>query len=272
MITPRKGTKRVDIVKKIFRGIGAGLAFESTIPLPLPARWYEDFVNRSYLFVVVGAVLGLLAGGIGWGCSHLPPSLGAAFYLASLYLWNGIIHPDGLADFLDGLSCGKEREGRLEVMKDGKTGPAGIVALVVVNVVLFAALGELFHSVPSRAVFYVLGSTEVLTKTSLLLPLSFGRSSHRGMGAQFIEATNWTYFAFGNLVVGICLYLLGGWFGLIPLSVSMVGAATFLALGTKFFGGVSGDTLGATHEVVRVFALISFVLLIHAGVPLLPWI
>lgn len=246
----------------------AGLAFESTIPFPIPSTWYDDFLKRSYLFPVIGAILGGLAGSIGLGCALLPPFLGAAFYIISLYLWNGIIHPDGLADFTDGLLCGEDREGRLEVMKDGKTGPAGIIALVTINILLFAGLRELFASATPKEIFYTLWGGEVLAKYSFLLPISFGSSANPGMGAEFIKKSTRSYFFTDTIFVGGLMWVIWGWPGLVPLSIGLTIAAMLSSLGTNILGGVNGDVLGAIHEIIRPVSLISFMLIVNYGVTL----
>ena len=62
----------------------------------------------------------------------LPPLLTATLAVAGLALASGALHLDGLADTADGFVVPGGRERRLEVMRRGDVGPAGVAVLVFV--------------------------------------------------------------------------------------------------------------------------------------------
>ena len=74
------------------------------------------------------AVRAGLAGRLtGW-----PPLLAGLVVVAVLALGTRALHLDGLADTVDGLGSGRDRERALEIMRRGDVGPMGVVALLLV--------------------------------------------------------------------------------------------------------------------------------------------
>ncbi|HCE60933.1 MAG TPA: adenosylcobinamide-GDP ribazoletransferase, partial [Janibacter terrae] len=65
----------------------------------------------------------------------VPPLVAAGLALGVLAHGSRGMHLDGLADTVDGLGAGWDRERALEIMRRGDVGPMGAVALVVVLLV-----------------------------------------------------------------------------------------------------------------------------------------
>jgi adenosylcobinamide-GDP ribazoletransferase len=102
--------------------------------IPLPYRQDEDMtdVARSHaLFPLIGFLLGLIL----WGAAELsllifsPLTTGFLLMIASLLMTGGL-HLDGLSDLADGLGGGRDREKRLEIMKDSRIGAFGALTLI----------------------------------------------------------------------------------------------------------------------------------------------
>jgi len=102
--------------------------------IPLPYRQDEDMtdVARSHaLFPLIGFLLGLIL----WGTAKLsllifsPLTTGFLLMIASLIMTGGL-HLDGLSDLADGLGGGRDRESRLEIMKDSRIGAFGALTLI----------------------------------------------------------------------------------------------------------------------------------------------
>ena len=72
----------------------------------------------------------------------------AALLVALLALASGGLHLDGVADTADGLALQGDRAERLTVMSEGNTGPAGVMALLLVLLIEFAAISSLHEEVP----------------------------------------------------------------------------------------------------------------------------
>ena len=176
-------------------------------------------------------------------------------------------HLDGLADCADGLGGGYTRERRLEIVKDPHTGAFGVVAIVCVLLLKYAAL--------SGGTFFVsawLYGQGVWLRQVLLLALvcSLGRLSvllvaagsnyaraEGGLGRDFIAGAGWGVLMFGCIVPAGLAYLVLEGRALWPVA-AVIGAALLLRLiFSRALGGQTGDTLGATVEICEVVALVT---------------
>ena len=71
------------------------------------------------------------AGGLGASAVDLPALVVGLLVVGTLALGTRAMHLDGLADTVDGLGSGWDRQRALEVMRRGDIGPMGVVALVI---------------------------------------------------------------------------------------------------------------------------------------------
>ncbi len=184
----------------------------------------------------------------------------AALVLAVWVLLTGGLHLDGLADTADAWIGGQgDRDRTLAIMKDPRSGPAAIVAIVLVLLAKFAALQALLaegEALYPLLLAPVLGRTVIVL---LLLVTPYVRPA--GLGAPYAESL--PRLSGGAVVVlvavGVVL-LLGG-----------PGGAVLAALGVEFLGfrygllirlgGATGDMLGAACELTEVGVLLGMVLL-----------
>ena len=87
--------------------------------------------------------MGLIFWGAWLGLAKLLPVVGAAAVLLGLtvIITRGL-HLDGLADTADGLGGGSTPEERLRIMKDSRIGAFGVISLILVLLMKFAAPGS----------------------------------------------------------------------------------------------------------------------------------
>jgi adenosylcobinamide-GDP ribazoletransferase len=220
---------------------------------PFPGKWgtaESDLAGSVPFFPVVGLLLGGVAAVVAWGAAHaLPPLVVAGVILLVLLTLSGGLHLDGLSDTADGFFSSRSRERVLEIMHDSRAGAMGVVAIVSVLLLKFAALA----AVPSR----------VLWPTVLLMPLA-GRCAMvihmtllpyarpNGLGKVFYErrprlAAIWA----AALLAGVAWWVLGrrgAAAGAACLAVALVLAGYV----HRKLGGATGDTLGAACEIVEV--------------------
>ena len=80
------------------------LSFLTTIPVRMDKDCLVDSARFMFVFPLIGALLGLLAGLFGWLTSLFLPSLVVGgLILGVLLLLTGLHHTDGLLDFGDGV-------------------------------------------------------------------------------------------------------------------------------------------------------------------------
>ena len=84
-------------------------------------------------FPAVGITLGLGLVVMNWLLSALiPRAVLDCLLVLTMIAVTGGLHLDGIADLIDGLVGGKDREGVLRIMKESRVGAMGVVGLVMV--------------------------------------------------------------------------------------------------------------------------------------------
>lgn len=235
--------------------------FLTRIPiLFVPDDAYDPPADGRRRAVVFFPAVGLLVGGIGalvWtgaAALSLPPLAGAVLAVAATAMTTGAFHEDGLADTCDALGP-HSREKALEVMRDSRIGTFGAVALWAVLTLKVAALSAL----SPHSFWPVLVAAHILARWSPL-PLALWLPDARGakgLGAGFASLINRRgLLAATVLMIAFLLALIG-----LPRSFWLLGGTLALLLLTarfyrRRFGGVTGDCLGATNQLVEALTLL----------------
>lgn len=226
----------------------AALQFLSIFPVQ---RTFDaPTVARSLLyFPLVGAVIGLLLLCVG-ALPIAAPLLAAALVLLAWVIITGGLHLDGLADSADAWAAGRgDKQRALKVMKDPLCGPFAVVMLVLLLLCKFAALSVLLES----GELTLLLVAPVLARGAVLaLYQTTPYIRENGLGQCYVDASDrryiWAVIAISAL---LCALLAGVWAVLI--AVLAVSALRWLML--QQIGGMTGDTMGATIELVEVCVL-----------------
>jgi len=180
--------------------------------------------------------------------------LAAAFllWLATILLTGGI-HLDGWMDASDAYFSFQDREKRLEIMKDPRTGAFGVLSLVVLLSCRLLFIYEFTTDVQLLTYILILW-IPFLSKTVMGgILLTVPSAKNEGLGKLFQDAADkrslWIY-----PVYLIFLFLLVTSMG---KNLVLVGIMIAVAIGSylicrrnvlKWFGGITGDVLGATVE------------------------
>ena len=222
--------------------------------LPVPASWAgaECELARSVkFFPVVGLLIGAVAGATAWCMAQLFSTLvTAVLIVVTLIILTGGLHLDGLADTADGFLSVSSRQRSLEIMKDSSTGAMGVIAIVSVLLVKVAAVA----SVPKSQLIATVLLMPVAGRCAVVIAMSilpYARAEG-GLGSLFYEDRTilnalWTITAGG--VVG---WLALGWAGLAATGTALVVTILFAAYCYRKIGGITGDTLGATCELIEM--------------------
>jgi adenosylcobinamide-GDP ribazoletransferase len=235
------------------------LGFMTALPVRLPDEYLPGDLGRSAAwFGVVGLLLGglLLAAWTGAGLIF-PRAVSAVLVLA---LWAGLtggLHLDGWADCCDGLLHASNPSRRLEIMKDPRLGSFGAAGLVLLLLAKFAALSAL--TAP-----WALLLAPVCGRWLLMLGGFYHTARPGGLGADFqLGFRPWMFALNGLLALGLAIY--GGWIGLASLAAAGLAGWGFNRLAVRQLGGVTGDVLGATVELVETVVLLVATASINGG-------
>jgi adenosylcobinamide-GDP ribazoletransferase len=225
---------------------------------PVRCEWSPEAAGLSLLFYpVVGLLLGvvlavvstLLAGG----------DLSAAVLVVAVWvLLTGGLHLDGLADSADAWIGGHgDRDKTLAIMKDPYVGPLGVVALVLVLALKWSALAGLM----AEGEWLPLVLAPVLARTAVLAlfyATPYARES--GLGSALAEHLPRREAARVLLLVAVLVAVAGGGGGIWALLIAFAVLVLLRSMMLKRIGGTTGDTAGATIELVEAAVLAGYAL------------
>jgi adenosylcobinamide-GDP ribazoletransferase len=242
----------------MFKEVKSLFSFLTILTPTMDKDCFTDAAKAMFLFPLVGAFIGLLAGLFGWVTSQFLPSLVVgALVLGLLLLITGVHHTDGLLDFGDGVMAHGSAERKIEVMHDQLTGAGGLSLGIMTFLITALSIAELNTGIIIQGVVVA----EVSAKLSMVIGAWAGQSAHQGMASPFLEAMHGkkgTARLIAALVIsfGITLPLL--WLvGAVALLVAILTSLIMVGISHKHFKGVTGDVLGATNELTRMVSLIT---------------
>lgn len=208
--------------------------------------------RSAALFPVVGALIGLLLGGLGlWLDRFLPAGPVAGLLIASAALLTGGLHLDGLMDTADGAYGGHSPEQRLEIMRDSRVGAFGIIAGSLALLATFACLSELTGH--NRLLALVVATAS--SRWSMVIALAIFPSARvDGVGVTFQPGVTPAMSLFGTLFVVLLA------FATRPFGVVAAAAALAIVVAWGYFlsrrlGGLTGDCYGAIAVLTETAVL-----------------
>jgi adenosylcobinamide-GDP ribazoletransferase len=235
-------------------------SFLTTIPVAMDKDMLTDAAKGMFLFPLIGAFIGLLAGLFGWVTSMVLPSLVvAALVLGFLLLITGLHHTDGLLDFGDGVMAHGSPERKIEIMHDQLTGAGGLSLGIMTFLVTAFAIAELDTAFIIQGLVVV----EVSAKLAMVVGAWAGKAVHQGMSSSFLEAMHGKKGAARLIVAlafsfGIAVPLLR-FAGVVVVLAAILASLIIVEIAHRHFKGVTGDVLGATNELTRMVSLITLV-------------
>ncbi len=228
----------------------SALTLLTIVPVPRRCCQTTRAAGKSLAwFPAIGLLLGIvLALALYLTRAVLPDQVAAALVVA---LWAGLtgaLHLEALADCGDGLAATASPERRQEIMHDPRVGAFGVVAVVLVLLVKFAAIASL-HDLG----FLIL--SPILARWALVLAATFPLARNTGMAVLFRDG-----FGRGQLLAAtVCAALASaafGWRGLAAFVMACAIVLLFARLARNRLGGMNGDVYGAIGEVVEAVILV----------------
>lgn len=226
----------------------------------------SDLARSMVYFPFVGFLIGIILvyadRGLLW---FFPDAISNVFLLLLSVVITRALHVDGLADTIDGLMGGTDRESRLAIMKDSRIGTAGVLGIAFLILLKYACLNNLFNDYKAAALL----TAPVFGRWSQMLMMfkaDYGRE--QGMGKAFVG-----HLRSGGLVAASVIAL-----GLSAFVIMDDARTVYLALGipaavaaftmlwrwyiVRKLGGVTGDAVGAVSEMNEALTLLLFVFLL----------
>ena len=221
--------------------------------IPVRARTASPGQSAVF-FPLVGALLGAAGG---WlldiGRGYVPFTLLALIVLALWSLITGGLHEDAVADVADAFRAWRSPEKIHEILKDSRVGAHGALALVVLVLVRWQALSSIaLDAVAGLAAALAVGRASVVA-------LSWTAPAAGSASAAQFRATLTGRTAVAVLIQAIAIAF---WPGPMTAVFLLCGGALLTLLARVYFvrriGGVTGDCLGATEQLVETWCLMVY--------------
>ena len=276
------------------------LQFLTRLKIVNQTEWsVEDFGKSVVAFPYVGLIIGLILALLYGILSPFIPLVPLMLILViAEFLITGGLHADGLMDTSDGLFSGRERDRKLEIMKDSRIGSFGVVAFVFVTLLKW----QLLTAIPTAEFIpMALIMMPLMSRWSLVLSIrSYPYAREQGMGAAFANLAPKHVITYNTLstffmpivilLIGVILYtLLYGVYSIFSIAdvgyVVRLGVLVYATLGifqinivsmiityiinrilnhyiVKQLGGTTGDTYGFVVEVTEVLLLLIYIIIL----------
>ncbi|MBF1733336.1 MAG: adenosylcobinamide-GDP ribazoletransferase [Veillonella dispar] len=276
------------------------LQFLTRLKIVNQTEWsVEDFGKSVVAFPYVGLIIGLILALLYGILSPFIPLVPLMLILViAEFLITGGLHADGLMDTSDGLFSGRERDRKLEIMKDSRIGSFGVVAFVFVTLLKW----QLLTAIPTAEFIpMALIMMPLMSRWSLVLSIrSYPYAREQGMGAAFANLAPKHVITYNTLstffmpivilLIGVILYtFLYGVYSIFSIAdvgyVVGLGVLVYATLGifqinivsmiityiinrilnhyiVKQLGGTTGDTYGFVVEVTEVLLLLIYIIIL----------
>lgn len=251
---------------KTFRDM---LSFFTIIPLGNTEDFVVTTAEHIYLFPVIGAFIGLLGAAYflisGFLSSiiiqfvlfaqvptvFLLRLIPAVMTLSFLLVLTGLQHFDGLVDLGNAVGSGNLKE-RQAVAHSWVVSYKGAILAIAIEFLAFFGLALLNTETGMLAII----GAEVAAKLAVVTIAVIGKPTHKGLGSIFLDNAKRKLNAIAYIIAIIIIVPLLGFTGGGIILASIALGALMARVGKSVFGGVSGDIMGATNEVVRAAVLV----------------
>lgn len=216
----------------------------------------EDFASSVKYFPIVGLILGLIVAGIYSLVSlKLAQQASSAIAIVSLIALTRALHIDGLADTLDGLFGGKDKEHTLSIMKDSRVGSFGTVAVSSIIVLKIFLLSSIAVALKLKAIiiFPVVGRW---VATYALATQPYARDEP-GLGSLFMGESGGRSLIISSLITIVITAALLRINAAVVMVVALALAILYIRFVNVKLGGMTGDTVGALIELTETVALLT---------------
>ena len=227
---------------------------------PTPHELAASMAWYSTVGLLIGGLLALADVGLrAWVAAEVDNVL----LIVLLVLLTRGLHQDGLADTVDGLAGGRTVEDRLRIMRDPRVGAFGATALFLSLLLRYAGLLAL----PAAVRLPVLLCMPALGRWAMVSLAWASPSARRdgGLAASFLTHLSWHHVLVSSLVLALALTTtLGGSVAVATMGLAMLLLVLIRQRCLTLLGGVTGDVLGATNELVEILFLLSIPALVMA--------
>lgn len=242
----------------ILKSLGGLITFSTIIPLNVHTS-IEEMAKLTWFWPIIGTFvgfIGLLIGYLFLNVLMLPSLIVATIVYSFFLIFNGFHHLDGLIDIGDALMVHGSPEKKIAIMRDFTIGTGGIALFFITGILTTSILSSILAINLITAILIC----EMSAKLGLITCCVTSISGEDGTGKYFIESMNIPKFISSIILTGSIAYLFAGFIGVFGILGGILGGALISYIGAKNFKIATGDVLGASNEIGRVFSLLAIII------------
>ncbi|WP_297421525.1 adenosylcobinamide-GDP ribazoletransferase [Clostridium sp.] len=247
-------------MRKLYKGFIMALSMFTILPTPY-VEWDDDGVKNMMKFY---PVIGIIVGGI-WGIVYyLLNLINISIILKSIvimlvpFVVTGMLHLDGFMDVCDAILSRRDREEKLRILKDSRTGAFAVISLLML---FFLQFGGIYSIVEKGIKFYLLILIPIVSRSVVAyFLLSRTTIKESTLGAYFKKGTN----TIDLIIMGISLiiilvisFIIIKVYGVILIGLIILGITWAVEKCKREFGGISGDVAGFALVIGEVIGILS---------------
>lgn len=233
------------------------ISFLTIFPVYKNRAENQELGQSVSYYPLVGVLLGAVAAGICYLSRYIGLTLaGDVMAVVTLVVLTGGLHLDGLMDTADGIFSGRSCQQKLEIMKDSRIGAMGAIAFGTVLLLKVAFLYELSTGPKLTALILA----PAAGRWAMVYGITrFPYARREGLGSCLKQAGRSQMAVATVTLLAACLWLLGA-AGLGIMGFILLGTFIITRFIAKCIGGMTGDTYGATGELIEVWTFLMILL------------
>ncbi len=246
------------IIKRLYKSFIACFSTYSKLPMPYVELGARDSSLSLVFFPLVGVVIGLFEYLWGYAYSVLTVSTMVYAMIAAVIpvIITGGIHIDGYMDTCDAFNSYADKEKKLEIMKDPRTGAFAVIYLAVFGLLYISFLNMLSE----KGIVFFCFSFVFSRIFSGISVCTINKAKREGMIYSIQKYSD-------NRVVFYCLLVMFAIVSIVATFISAVATGISVVIlilmyflyrdkCEKTIGGITGDTSGAYLCVMELVLLL----------------
>lgn len=247
---------------KYLKGLVINLQFFTSIPIPLSVPMDKDHLERAIkTFPLLGLIQGAIYAFLLYAVIEWTPlsvlTAAIVVWLAGILVTGGI-HLDGWMDSCDAYFSYRDKEKRLEIMADPRIGAFGVLAVIVLLAIKFFFIYEIMLHF-SKLTYLLILLMPCFSRMGMgVLMLKVQAAKKDGLGTMFKNASNKKTLLHYPIYLLIFAAVIGFFFSealisfLLMVLVSILITGILMKKTVHWFGGMTGDVLGASVEGIEI--------------------
>lgn len=247
----------------IMNSFFVGLQFLTRLKIVNQTNWeMRDFGKSVVSFPLVGCIIGLFTYLVYVLLyNYIPHQLLMVLLVILEFLFTGGLHADGFMDTCDGLFSGRDRERKLEIMKDSRIGSNGVVGFVFLVLLKW----QLLVSIPHEWMLLTLISLPLLSRYTMCFSITaYPYARPQGMGKAFAEFAPKYTLLYTTVMAFMPAFYFGLAYGIMFISAIAINIILNRYI-VKHLGGTTGDTYGFVTELTELLLLVVVIASITIG-------